>query len=154
MSTNLGMIAIAALVGAGGAVLVLRAQAPIAVPEAGAPPPSVTSGVAAVSTSTRPNDDPWSAAAPAVAAPTRTATMPRALQDSPLPTADAPRVRAQDLPDREIARLARADYAQDCPAIVERRAPRNGRFDVICSNGVVLRVHAMDGELTRIGPVR
>lgn len=151
MSNTLGLIAIAAVLGAGGAVLVLRTQAPIAAPEATAPAASQTSAAA---TAARATVDPWSAATPVVAAPRRDATTPRAVEDSPVTNADAPRVRAQDLPDPEIARIARADYGQDCPAIVERRATRNGRFDVICSNGVVLRVHAMDGELSRIGPVR
>lgn len=147
MATNLGAIAIAALIGAGGAVLVLRANSP-AVPQPDVGAPVHVASVASPGPS-MPATDPWAAAKPADVAPPRTnAQSPLVVRPDELPS-----LRPQELADPELARIARDRFSQDCPAIVDRGATRNGRFDVTCSNGVVLRVHAMDGELTRIGPM-
>jgi hypothetical protein len=146
VATNLGAIAIAALIGAGGAVLVLRANTP-AQPEASADPAIPVASASSAASTVQPGD-PWAAAKPATAPPHAGGYAVQAARPSELPD-----IRPQDLADPELARIARDRFSQDCPAIVERGATRNGRFDVTCTNGVVLRVHAMDGELTRIGPL-
>jgi hypothetical protein len=149
MTTDPKWLAVAALVGAGAAALVLKVQQDAgrsdAAPAAAQAPATATPPVTPA---------PVTAPVPAVAPPVAQAAPARVSPPGPPlpvppassgdPALDGSLARAQ-LDDRQLAQHAREHYGFDCPAIVDRAAPRSGRYLITCSNGTRLRVHLEPG---------
>lgn len=156
---GLKWIALSAAIGAAGMWLVLNRDA---TPEARAPMPAATVAPAPTAVSPPADAAPWPAApavAPAPAAPptaaVRTPSIRREDTALPSPELGPPLGDPADyaLDDATLSRRARTQFGLDCPGIAERRARRSGRFEVICTNGLRLRVNLMGDGPPGITPL-
>lgn len=159
MTEGVGLpgILLAALVGGVGTWLVLTHGA---APNAGAT--HDTTGVASTPASAAPRSGgmpiadtgPW-APPPAAAAPATPSRAPASVAATAVPMAKVPPgadPADYALDDATLARRARTQFGLDCPEIAERAPRRNGHIDVVCSSGLVLRVHLMGDGPPRIAP--
>jgi hypothetical protein len=150
MTTDPKWLAVAAFVGAGAAVLVLKSQddaaRATATPPAATAQPAPAAAPAYVPPPPSPVTPPPAATpvpAPA-AAPVREPPLPVPAASSGDPALDGGLARVK-LDDRQLAQHARNTYGFDCPEIVDRGAVRSGRYLVTCSNGTRLRVYEEPG---------
>lgn len=157
-AVGLPSLVVAACVGGAGMWLVLNhgagpqaapvASTPAAAPAA-APSPATSPWPAPAAASTATNAMPRSATAPARATNAASAPAPE-IPSARVPPGENPADYALD--DATLVRRARTQFGLDCPGIAERATRRSGHFDVVCSNGLVLRVYLMGDGPPRIAP--
>lgn len=145
---ELKWLALAAAVGAIGMWLVLSRGADRDAGLSAAQPAATTAAANVASSPALSTASPWPAApaaAPSAAPPKPVAAVRREDTALPSPELGPPIGDPADyvLDDATLSRRARTQFGLDCPGIVERRARRSGRFEVICSNGLRLRVDLM-----------